>query len=163
MAGYNRVIMVGNLTRDPELRHLESGTAVATLGLATNRRYTSGDGEQREEVCFIDVDVWGRTAENCCQYLTKGRQVLVEGTLKLDQWETETGEKRSRHKIRAFTVQFLGSPRDREEGGFAREEGEGGYTRSQPSYDRPSGGGGHSVGGNQPEPSDEPIDDDIPF
>ncbi len=163
MAGYNRVIMVGNLTRDPELRHLDSGTAVATLGLATNRRYTTRDGEQREEVCFIDVSVWDRMAENCCQYLTKGRQILVEGTLTFRQWETETGEKRSRHEIRALNVQFLGSPRDREDDGYAREEGEGGYTRSQPSYDRPSGGRGFSGGGNRSEPSDEPIDDDIPF
>ncbi len=163
MAGYNRVIMVGNLTRDPELRHLDSGTAVAKLGLATSRRYTTRDGEQREDVCFIDVDVWDRQAENCAQYLGRGSQVLVEGELKYDTWETETGEKRSRHKIRAFTVQFLGSPRDREDSGYAREEGEGGYTRSQPSYDRASGGRGFSGGGNRSEPSDEPIDDDIPF
>ena len=163
MAGYNRVIMVGNLTRDPELRHLDSGTAVAKLGLASNRSYTTQDGERREEVCFIDVDVWGRQAENCSQYLSRGSQVLVEGRLQLNQWETETGEKRSRHTIRAFTVQFLGSPRDREGGGYAREEGEGGYTRSEPSFDRPSGGRGFSGGGDRSEPSDEPIDDDIPF
>ena len=81
MAGYNRVIMVGNLTRDPELRHLDSGMAVAKLGLATSRRYTTRDGDQREDVCFVDVDVWGRQAENCSQYLTKGRQILVEGNL----------------------------------------------------------------------------------
>ncbi len=154
--------MIGNLTRDPELRHLDSGTAVAKLGLATSRRYTARDGEQREDVCFIDVDVWGRQAENCSQYLSKGRQVLVEGTLQLNQWETETGEKRSRHVIQARTVRFLDSPRDREDSGFVKEEGDSGYTRSEPSFDRPSGGRGFS-GGDQSEPSDEPIDDDIPF
>ena len=163
MAGYNRVIMVGNLTRDPELRHLDSGTAVATLRLASSRSYTTRDGERREDTCFIDVSVWDRMAENCCQYLGKGSQVLVDGRLTYEQWETETGEKRSTYRIRAQTVQFLGSPRDREDGGYAREEGEGGYTRSQPSYDRAGGGRGFSGGGDRSEPSDEPIDDDIPF
>lgn len=163
MAGFNKVIMVGNLTKDPELRHLDSGMAVATLGLAVNRSYTTQDGERREDVCFVDVDVWGRQAENCSQYLTKGRQVLVEGALTFRQWETETGEKRSKHEIRAFTVQFLGPPRDREGGGYARDEGEGSYTRSGPSFDRPSGGRGFGVDSKQSEPSDEPIDDDIPF
>lgn len=156
-AEFNRVIILGNLTRDPELRHLDNGTALAKFRLASNRSYTTQDGERREEACFIDVDVWGRQAENCSQYLSRGSQVLVEGTLKYDQWETDTGEKRSEHAIRAITVQFLGSPRDREGGDFVREEGEGSYARSAPRFDRPS------VGGNQSEPSDEPIDDDIPF
>lgn len=159
-AEFNKVIMLGRLTQDPELRHLDSGTAVATLRLASGTSYTTRDGERREDTCFIDVTVWDRIAENCCQYLSKGRQVLVEGRLTYEQWETETGEKRSTYRIRARTVQFLDSPRDRE-GGYAREEGEGGYTRSESRFDRPSGGRG--FGGNQPEPSDEPIDDDIPF
>ncbi|MDE0022372.1 MAG: single-stranded DNA-binding protein [Candidatus Poribacteria bacterium] len=161
-AEFNKVIMLGRLTQDPELRHLDSGTAVATLRLASGTSYTTRDGERKEDTCFIDVSVWDRTAENCCQYLGRGSQVLVEGRLKYEQWETETGEKRSTYRIQAFTVQFLGSPRDSEGGGFAKEEGEGGYTRSQPSYDRASGGRGFS-GGDQSEPSDEPIDDDIPF
>ncbi len=162
-AEFNKVIMLGRLTQDPELRHLDSGTAVSTLRLASGTSYTTRDGERKEDTCFIDVSVWDRLAENCCQYLGKGSQVLVEGSLQYNQWETEAGEKRSTYRIRARTVQFLGSPRDREGGGFAKEEGEGGYTRSGPSFDRPSGGGGHSIGGNQSEPSDEPIDDDIPF
>lgn len=161
-AEFNKVIMVGNLTRDPELRHLDSGTAVARLRLASNRTYTTGDGERREEACFIDVDVWNRLAENCCQYLGRGSKVLVEGRLTHERWETETGEKRSTYRIRALSIQFLGSPRDRE-GGYSREEGEGGYTRSAPRFDRPSGGGGFGADSNQSEPSDEPIDDDIPF
>ena len=136
-AEFNKVIMLGRLTRDPELLHLDSGTALAKLRLASNRSYTTQDGERREEVCYIDVDVWGRQAENCSQYLSRGRQVLVEGRLKYDQWETDMGEKRSKHVIRAITVQFLGSPRDGEGDDFAREEGEGGYTRSEPNFERP--------------------------
>ena len=162
-AEFNRVIMVGNLTWDPELKHLDNGTAVATLGLASNKTYTTRDGERREEVCFINVTVWGRIAEVCCEYLSTGSQVLVEGRLKFDRWENAEGEPRSKHEIVANTVQFLGSPRDREGGDFAREEGEGGYTRSAPRFDRPSGGRGFGADSNQSEPSDEPIDDDIPF
>ncbi len=155
--------MLGNLTWDPELKHLDNGTPVATLGLASNRTYTAGDGERREEVCYINVTVWGRVAETCCQYLRTGSQVLVEGRLKLDRWEDEEGNPRSKHEIVANTVQFLGSPRDREGGDFVREEGGESYTRSEPRFDHPSGGRGFSGGGNQSEPSDEPIDDDIPF
>lgn len=108
MAGYNRVVMVGNLTRDPEHKQLTSGQAVCRLGLATNRQFRSRQsGEMVQEVCFVDVDVWGAQADSCNQYLEKGRQVLVEGRLKLDTWQDAEGNNRSKHSITAERVVFL--------------------------------------------------------
>lgn len=110
MASFNKVILVGNLTRDPELRYTPKGTAVAKVGLAVNRVWTNEAGEKKEEVTFVDVDCWGRTAENVGQYMRKGRPMLVEGRLKLDQWDDkETGQKRSRLGVVAESVQFLGA------------------------------------------------------
>ncbi|MBX6312445.1 MAG: single-stranded DNA-binding protein, partial [Isosphaeraceae bacterium] len=113
MASVNKVFLIGNLTRDPELRYTPNGSAVTDLGVACNRVYTTKEGERREEVTFIDVTVWNRQAENCCQYLRKGRSVHIEGYLRMDTWEDRTtGEKRSKLKVEAERVQFLGSPRD---------------------------------------------------
>ena len=100
---------MGNLTRDPELRYTPKGTAVAKIGLAINRVWTNEAGEKKEEVTFVDADVFGRTAENCGQYLKKGSSILVSGRLKLDQWDDkQTGQKKSRLGVVAETVQFLG-------------------------------------------------------
>ncbi len=113
MASFNKVVLIGNLTRDPELRYLPKGTAVARLGLAINRTWKNDAGEKKEEVTFIDVDVMGRTAENCAQYLKKGRPALIEGRLKLDTWDDKkTGEKKSKLGVFAESVQFLGSKSD---------------------------------------------------
>lgn len=120
MASFNKVILVGNLTRDPELRYTPKGTAIAKLGLAVNRVWTNESGEKKEEVTFVDVDVFGRTAENVGQYMRKGRPILVEGRLRLEQWDDkQTGQKRSRLGVVAETVQFLGSPNGASEGGGA--------------------------------------------
>src|SRR6266511_3722920 len=111
MASFNRVILVGNLTRDPELRYTPKGTAVAKVGLAVNRVWTTETGEKKEEVTFVDVDVFGRTAENVGQYMRKGSPILIEGRLRLDQWDDkQTGQKRSRLGVVGENVQFLGSP-----------------------------------------------------
>lgn len=108
MAGYNRVIMVGNLTRDPDYKQLPSGQGVCALGLASNRQYKSKQtGMMVQEVCFIDVDVFGPQAESCKQFLQKGRPVLVEGRLKFDSWETPEGQKRNKYSIVADRVIFL--------------------------------------------------------
>ncbi len=108
MASFNKVILMGNLTRDPELRYTPKGMAIAKVGLAVNRRWTSESGEQKEEVTFVDVDIFGRTAENVGQYMRKGSPLLIEGRLKLDQWDDkQTGQKRSRLGVVAETVQFL--------------------------------------------------------
>jgi single-strand DNA-binding protein len=106
---FNKVILVGNLTRDIELRYLPSGSAVATTGIATNRKFKAQDGTQKEEVCFIDITFFGRTAEIANQYLGRGKKVLVEGRLKLDQWTDQNGGKRSKHSITADTLQMLDS------------------------------------------------------
>lgn len=108
MAAFNRIIMIGNLTRDPEYRNLASGQAVCRLGLATNRQFKNKQtGSMVQEVCYIDVDVWGAQAESCRQYLQKGRPVLVEGRLKLDSWDDQSGQKRNKHSIVAERVVFL--------------------------------------------------------
>lgn len=110
MAGYNRIILVGNLTRDPELKQLSSGQAVCRLGLASNRPYKNKQtGAIVQEVCYVDVDVWGAQADSCNQYLAKGRPVLIEGRLKLDTWQDAQGANRSKHSISADRVVFLGS------------------------------------------------------
>jgi single-strand DNA-binding protein len=108
MAGYNRVILLGNLTRDPDVRYLPSGTAVASFGIAVNRVYNDRQtGEQKEEVCFVDITAFGRTAEICGEYLHKGRPVLVEGRLRYSAWETEEGQRRSKLDVVAENVRLL--------------------------------------------------------
>ncbi|VGO20340.1 single-stranded DNA-binding protein [Pontiella sulfatireligans] len=110
MASYNRVLLMGNLTRNPEIRYTPSGTAVADLGMAVSDNYKNQAGETVERTCFVDVVVWGRQAETSAEYLHKGSPVFVEGRLQLDQWEGQQGEKRSKLRVRADRVQFLGSP-----------------------------------------------------
>lgn len=107
MVDLNKVFLAGNLTRDPELRYTASGTAIATLSLAVSNNFTAKDGTKKEEVVFVDVTAWGRQAETCGEYLSKGSSVLVEGRLQLDRWETNTGEKRNKLKVIAQRIQFL--------------------------------------------------------
>jgi single-strand DNA-binding protein len=151
MASFNKVILMGNLTRDPELRYTSKGTAIAKVGLAVNRNWTSESGEKKEEVTFVDVDVFGRTAENVGQYMRKGRPILVEGRLKLDQWDDkQTGQKRSRLGVVAETVQFLGS---------APGAGEGGSVAPAARPARPAAApAAEPVEGDGP-----PESDDVPF
>ena len=120
MSGFNRVVLMGRLTRDPQLRKLPSGTAVAAMGLAINETYKKQDGEVGQTVCFVDIEAWGRQAEACGEYLTKGRDVLVEGGLHLDRWETSDGQKRSKLRVRAKRVQFLNDGK-RKDGSSAPE------------------------------------------
>ncbi|QQR62758.1 single-stranded DNA-binding protein [bacterium] len=110
MASYNRIVLVGNLTRDPEHKQITSGQSVCRLSLATNRQFKNRQNNSMvQEVCYIDVDVWGAQAESCKQYLQKGRSVLVEGRLKLDTWQDQTGSSRSKHSVVADRVVFLGN------------------------------------------------------
>lgn len=122
MAGYNRIIMIGNLTRDPEHRQLASGQAVCKLGLATNRQFKNRQTNAMvQEVCFVDVEVWGSQADSCRDYLQKGRPVLIEGRLKFDTWEDAAGGgQRSKHSIVADRVIFLGGPGAEVESGEER-------------------------------------------
>src|SRR5271166_2260501 len=112
MPDLNKVFLMGRLTFDPELRRIPSGTAVTELRMASSRSWTGRDGERREETLFIDVTVWDRQAETCCQYLRKGSSIHVEGYLKMDTWDDKTtGEKRSKIRVQADRVQFLDSRR----------------------------------------------------
>jgi len=108
MANYNKVILMGNLTRDPQLSYLPSQTAVVDFGLAVNRRWTSKEGEKREETCFIDCRAFGRPAETINKYMTKGRPILVEGRLTFDSWTAQDGSKRNKHRVTIENFQFLG-------------------------------------------------------
>lgn len=128
MANYNRVVLVGNLTRDPQLRYLPSQMAVVDFGMAINHRYRTKNGEEREEVCFIDVSAFGKQAEVINQYCSKGKQLLVEGRLKYDTWEDKNGGgKRSKHSVVVDNFQFLGGP------------GQGGRGDAAPHYEDDAG------------------------
>jgi single-strand DNA-binding protein len=117
MANLNRVLLIGNLTRDPEVRYTPKGTAVTDIGIAVNRIYSGEDGERKEEATFVDVTLWGRQAEVAQEYLKKGRQVFIEGRLQLDTWDDkQTGQKRSRLRVVAENMQMLGSRADSEGG-----------------------------------------------
>lgn len=131
MADLNKVFLIGRLTHDPILRYTPNGAAVSDLRLATSRTYTSKDGDRREDKLYIDVTVWNRQAENCCQYLKKGRQIHVEGYLRMDSWDDKTtGEKRTKIKVEADRVQFL-DPRDYEPRDYSPGESGGGMPPSE--------------------------------
>ena len=110
MASLNRVFLIGNLTRDPELRYIPSGTAVTDFGLAVQQNWTGKDGQKHEDVVFVDVTLWARQAELACEYLTKGRSVLIEGRLQFDQWQDKDRQKRSKLRVVGDRMQFLGAP-----------------------------------------------------
>ncbi|MCK6479055.1 MAG: single-stranded DNA-binding protein [Planctomycetes bacterium] len=167
MAALNKVFLIGNLTRDPELRYIPSGTAVAEFGLAVNREYMDKAGEKKEDTCFVDLVVWGRQAETCNQYLKKGRMVFIEGRLQFDQWESKEGEKRSRLRVVADRVQFLGGKgRDEGEGGGGGGGG-GGARREERRPSSPPASRPGQKAAPQESVSDAPPDDlnidDIPF
>jgi len=154
MANLNRVLLIGRLTRDPELRYTPSGSAVTEFGLAVNRNFKDSSGERREQTCFVDIQAWGRQAEVINEYLRKGRQVFVEGRLDFSSWETPEGQKRSKLRVVVENFQFLGG----------RDEG-GGYAQRGPAHvesggaTQPSSEGGY---GAPPQDLDEPKGD-VPF
>jgi single-strand DNA-binding protein len=151
MPNLNRVLLIGNLTRDPEVRYTPKGTAVAEIGLAINRVYTGEDGEKKEDTTFVDVTLWARQAEIAGQYLKKGRPVFIEGRLQLDTWDDkQTGQKRSRLRVVSESLQLLGS----------RPEGESSSPAAPPRR------GSTAAPPARPEPRDPDLDvepDDIPF
>ncbi|PWU07387.1 MAG: single-stranded DNA-binding protein [Verrucomicrobia bacterium] len=153
MANVNKVILIGNVTRDPELKYTPKGTAVCDLGLAVNRYYTLDGGEKKEETTFVDVTLWGRQAEIAHQYLKKGSPVYIEGRLQLDTWEDkQTGQKRSRLRVIAENLQLLGARQGN------RMPSDSGFESSPPvSTSYRSATSEQSVSVSQPD------DDDIPF
>jgi single-strand DNA-binding protein len=159
MANLNKVMLIGNLTRDPELRVTPKGTAICQFGLAVNRQFKDDSGQNRDETTFVDIEAWGRQGETISKYCTKGRPLFVEGRLKLDQWEDKTsGQKRSRLKVVLENFQFLGGGRG--EGGPAGAPGEEGGEQP-PAFER-STPPPRAAARNTPPPA-ENIDDDIPF
>lgn len=157
MANLNKVMLIGNLTRDPEVKYTPKGSAVADVGLAINRYFTLDSGEKREETTFVDVEFWGRTAELAGQYLKKGSAVFVEGRLRMDSWEDKnTGQKRSRLKVVVETMQFL----DRRGGGG--DEGGGGHSDTERSAPSRPQARQQAAPQRHADPSPEG-DDDIPF
>jgi single-strand DNA-binding protein len=150
MANLNRVLLIGNLTRDPEVRYTPKGTAVVDIGVAVNRVYSGEDGEKKEETTFVDVTLWGRQAEIAGQYLKKGRPVFIEGRLQLDTWDDrQTGQKRSRLRVVCENMQLLGSR--------SETEGSPSAPRRSPAPSAPA---------QKQEPRDPDLDvepDDIPF
>lgn len=152
MASFNKVILLGNLTRDPEVRYTPKGSAVCDLGIAVNRQYTLDSGEKREEVTYVDVVLWSRLAEIAGEYLKKGRPVFIEGRLQMDSWEDkQSGQKRTKLRVIGETMQLLGG-RPPAAGGGGTEAAEGGReARSSKSAPPPKPAGG------------EPDDDEIPF
>jgi single-strand DNA-binding protein len=153
MANYTRVILMGNLTRDPQLSYTPNNTAVVEFGMAVNRRWRGQDGSDREETCFVDCSLFGRPAETFNQYMSKGRPVLIEGRLKLDQWETPEGQKRSKLRVVAERFQFVGGGGGGGGGGYG---GQGGRGQASPSSEQPA----PPRDAEAPPP---PSDDDIPF
>ena len=152
MASFNKVLLLGNLTRDPEIRYTPKGSAVCDLGIAVNRQYTLENGERREEVTYVDVVLWARLAEIAAEYLKKGRPVFIEGRLQLDTWDDkQSGQKRSKLRVIGETMQMLGS----------RSGGGGGAAAEAGDDDRPARA-------TTPPPkagatAGEPDDDEIPF
>src|SRR5213594_3249103 len=147
MANLNKVLLLGNVTRDPEVRYTPKGSAVCDLGIAVNRAYTTDSGEKREEVTFVDVTLWGRTAEVASEYLKKGRPVFIEGRLQMDSWDDkQTGQKRSRLRVVGESMQLLGG-RPGGAGGAGEMSGENRPTSAPPKASAPA----------------EPDEDEIPF
>ena len=122
MASLNKVLLIGNLTKDPELRYTPNGTAVTNLRIAVNRRFKDRTGELKEDTCFVTVTAWDKQAEICNQYLQKGRQIFVEGILQSRSWETTDKQKRSTIDVRAERIQFLGGPKGMETNGEVAQE-----------------------------------------
>ena len=156
MASFNKVILMGNLTRDPQLKYLPSNMAVCDIGIAVSRRWRDKDGNQKEEVCFVDATAWSRSAETINQYMKKGQPILIEGRLKLDQWTGQDGQKRSKLGVVIENFRFVGA----REGGGAPGAAAPYQQGAPPAAERPGGYG------SAPLPPDEdmpPPAEEIPF
>lgn len=161
MASLNKVFLIGNLTRDPELRVTPKGTAICQFGLAVNRQFKDDSGATRDETTFVDIEAWGKQGELVSKYLGKGSQCMVEGRLKLDQWEDkQSGQKRSRLKVVLDNVQFLGAPRG---SGGGQAPAAGGEDFDAPSSPPPSPPPRRSAPPAAPAAPADNLDEDVPF
>lgn len=180
MSSYNRIILLGNLTRDPQMSYLPSGTAAVDFGVATNHRFRTADGQDREDVCFVDCRIYGKRAEVIQRYFRKGSQIMLEGRLAFDTWTAQDGSKRSKHRVQVENFEFVGSRGQSQGGDYdqgSQPQGggynQGGYNpppQQQQQYNQPpnTGGGGQNYPPSAPpmpdsggEDSFDP--DDIPF
>lgn len=170
MANVNKVILIGNLTRDPELRYTPNGTAVVEFGMAMNRKWKGRDGQQKEDTCFVDVQAWTRSAEVISEYCRKGAPLYVEGRLQLDSWEGRDGQKRSKLRVVVQNFQFLGAPRDQSVPRSTTKDESGNRSRPRPQAapqppspeSPPEPSSGQDAAPTEPEGQYQ-IDDDIPF
>lgn len=170
MLELNKVLLIGNLTRDPELSYIPSGMAVAKMGIALNRRYKDRNGEQKEEVAFVDLQAWGKSAEFCSQYLKKGRRVFVEGSLRYEKWEGSDGAKRSKLSVNVDRIQFADGP-PRSDQPMDANEGQSDFAPpsapsqvSQPSSSsQPFPSSQRGSVGNSGGMADDSTADDLPF
>ena len=164
MASFNKVILMGNLTRDPETRVTATGLTICKLGLAVSRVYSTKDGERKEETTFVDIDAFGKQAEVITKYMRKGKPIMIEGRLRLDQWEGQDGQKRSKMNVVLETFQFVGS----------RDDGDGSSSNSSSSSSSSSSSGGYeksSPPARESKPAaesnfnsdDDTLDEDVPF
>lgn len=156
---FNKVILAGNLARDIEIRYLQSGTAVASTAIATNRKFKATDGTMKDETMFIDITFWGRTAEIANQYLRKGSQVLVEGRLTLEQWTAQDGSKRSKHQVAVESLQMLGG-KDSANNTPSQSSGYDNSPSNAPSYQAPAS---QQVQQSSSVPEIDIDDEEIPF
>jgi len=164
MANLNKVMLIGNLTRDPEIKYTPKGTAVAQLGLAINRFWSNDAGEKQEETTFVDVELWGRQAEVAGEYLKKGRPVFIEGRLKLDTWDDKTsGQKRSKMKVVGGRLQLLGSREGGSGGGGGGGSGGGGESFSEERGGRPASRPAPPPKRPAADPDLDTPEDDVPF
>jgi single-strand DNA-binding protein len=155
MLEMNKVMLIGNLTRDPELSYIANGTALAKLGLAVNRRFKDKSGQYQDETAFVDLDAWGATAEFCSKYLKKGRRVYVEGRLRFHSWEAQDGSKRSKLSVTADRIQFADAkPADAQGGEQSYQDAPAASQAPPPAQAPPP---------SDPGPSDESTADDLPF
>lgn len=164
MASLNKVLLIGNLTRDPEVRMLPSGRAVCKFGLAVNRNFKDAEGNRREEATFVDAECFGPRGEAIGRYFTKGRPIFVEGRLKLDQWESQTGEKRSRLLVDVDNWEFMGGRQDSEGGGYGG--GQPAASAPAPAQQQPAAAPASAEGQAAPQAApaaDADLDEDVPF
>lgn len=163
MASFNKVILMGNLTRDPELRYTPKGQALAKVGLAVNRVWRTETGEQREEVTFVDIEAWGQPAETISKYMKKGNPMLIEGRLRMDQWDDkQTGQKRSRLVVVCENFRFVGAPSGQRDPNAMPDQ-----PAPAPARSRPSAVAAPAAAAPAPEAPDSELppheDDDVPF
>ena len=174
MANFNKVILVGNLTKDPQVRYTPGGTAIAEFGLAVNRQWKTPEGESKEEVCFIDVNAWGRIGEVISEYKSKGDPILIEGRLQMQSWQGQDGQKRTKHIVVVEGFQFLNRRQGAGGGGpdqggnrpprqQQEQQGQPGPAPGPEQQAPPAGGNQGNQGGQAGAPADSFGGDDIPF